>query len=196
VIHAEGGSVAIGTVRHVHLLPPRTRPDRPRPIREWTARQLGVHPAIHGANAADDGVFVFSDYIERDHDRQLRDKLYKAASADQAMLVLVRGESCTGKTRTAFEAVRACLTDWQLVFPKNANRLLALFDADALAPRTVLWLNEAQNFLIGAGAEEVAAALIGASHAEKDPARHRPPRRRGCRRRARRRRGARPVLAA
>ncbi|MFF0706193.1 tetratricopeptide repeat protein [Streptomyces tendae] len=74
-------------------------------------------------------------------------------------LVLVRGESCTGKTRTAFEAIRACLKDWQLVFPKNARRLLALLDANALAPRTVLWLNEAQNFLTGTDAEEAAAAL-------------------------------------
>jgi hypothetical protein len=73
--------------------------------------------------------------------------------------VLVRGESCTGKTRTAFEAVRACLQGWQLVFPKNTERLLALLDADALAPRTVLWLNEAHNYLSGIGAEEAAAAL-------------------------------------
>ncbi|MEU0603764.1 hypothetical protein ABZ484_36910 [Streptomyces sp. NPDC006393] len=71
----------------------------------------------------------------------------------------MRGESCSGKTRTAFEAVHACLKDWQLVFPKTARRLLALLDADALAPRTVLWLNEAQNVLNGTDAEEAAAAL-------------------------------------
>ncbi|MGD3111541.1 tetratricopeptide repeat protein [Streptomyces sp. YGL11-2] len=73
--------------------------------------------------------------------------------------MMVRGESCTGKTRTAFEAVRACLADWQLVFPKNAKRLLALLDVGALAPRTVLWLNEAQNFLTGTDGETAAAAL-------------------------------------
>ncbi|MFF8505429.1 tetratricopeptide repeat protein [Streptomyces anulatus] len=73
--------------------------------------------------------------------------------------MLVRGESCTGKTRASFEAIRACLKDWQLVFPKNVRRLLDLLDADALAPRTVLWLNEAQNFLTGTDAEEAAAAL-------------------------------------
>ncbi|WP_234436326.1 hypothetical protein [Streptomyces sp. NRRL S-813] len=73
--------------------------------------------------------------------------------------MLVRGESCTGKTRTVFEAVHACLKDWQLVFPKNARRLLALLDADALTPRTVLWLDEAQNFLTGTDGEEAAAAL-------------------------------------
>ncbi|MDX3771201.1 MULTISPECIES: hypothetical protein [unclassified Streptomyces] len=71
----------------------------------------------------------------------------------------MRGESCTGKTRAAFEAIRVCLKDWQLVFPKNARRLLALLDANALAPRTVLWLNEAQIFLTGTDAEEATAAL-------------------------------------
>ncbi|MEU2358828.1 hypothetical protein ABZ599_38725 [Streptomyces misionensis] len=71
----------------------------------------------------------------------------------------MRGESCTGKTRTAFEAVQVHLSDWQLVFPKNAKGLLTLLDADALVPRTVLWLNETQNFLIGTDGEEVAAAL-------------------------------------
>ncbi|MFE9727942.1 tetratricopeptide repeat protein [Streptomyces sp. NPDC005794] len=71
----------------------------------------------------------------------------------------MRGESCTGKTRTSFEAIRVCLKDWQLVFPKNARRLLALLDANDLTPRTVLWLNEAQNFLTGTDGEEAAAAL-------------------------------------
>lgn len=137
-----------------------TRIDRPRPVASWTAQQLGVHPAVQGTpRPTDDGTFVLPDYIERDHDRQLRGHLVTTARTGQTTLVLVRGESCTGKTRAAFEAIRACLKDWQLVFPKNAGRLLALLDADALAPRTVLWLNEAQNFLIGTDTEEAAAAL-------------------------------------
>ncbi|MGW7004491.1 hypothetical protein ACWGCW_17135, partial [Streptomyces sp. NPDC054933] len=143
-------------------LPPRsnTRPDRPRPIQEWHPQQLGVHPAIHGTNAPDtDGEFVLPEYLERDHDQVLRNHLLKAASGEQATLVLVRGASCAGKTRTAFEAVRACLPGWQLVFPKTSGKLLALLDTDALAPRTVLWFNEAQNYLTAADGEEAAAAL-------------------------------------
>lgn len=69
----------------------------------------------------------------------------------------MRGASCTGKTRTAFEAVRACLEDWQLVMPKNAEKLLALLDANSLNPRTVLWLDEAQNFLMGTDGEDAVA---------------------------------------
>ena len=137
------------------------RLDRRLPVAGWSARQLGVHPAIHGTGTPEDsGGFVLPEYVERDHDRRLRDRLRRAA-ADRAhpVLVLVRGPSSAGKTRTAFEAVRACLHDWELVFPKTPAGLAALLDAGALVPRTVLWLNEAQNHLGSPAGEEAAAAL-------------------------------------
>ncbi|MGN9796212.1 SEL1-like repeat protein [Streptomyces sp. OZ13] len=165
VAHAAGGSVAIGRADHVHVHLSRTRsnprPDRPRPVYEWRAEQLGVHPAIHGANAPDDdGVFRLPEYLERDHDRRLRHYLYTAARGQKPMLVLVRGASCTGKTRTAFEAVQDCLPGWQLVFPKTCEGLLALLDTGVPGQRTVLWLNEAQTYLADPECgEETSAAL-------------------------------------
>ncbi|MGW2027389.1 hypothetical protein [Streptomyces decoyicus] len=159
---ANGGIANSGYLQIVVQSPGREkdRIDHPRPVEEWTAQLLGVHLAIHGTATPDaDSAFVLPKYLERDHDRKLRDHLVRSARSEQATIVLVRGGSCTGKTRTAFEAVRASLSDWQLVFPKNAKRLLALLDADALAPRTVLWLNEAQNFLTRTDGEEAAAAL-------------------------------------
>ncbi len=163
------GGIAAYHIERVYQQLPGNREaptDRPRPVESWTAQQLGVHPAIHGTTPLDAGTdsesaFVLPAYLARDHDQQLRDHLVRASCGEQATLVLVRGGSCTGKTRTAFEAVRSCLSDWQLVFPKNAKRLLALLDAgaDALPPRTVLWLNEAQNYLLGTDAAEAAAAL-------------------------------------
>ncbi|MEV5508739.1 helix-turn-helix domain-containing/SEL1-like repeat protein [Streptomyces orinoci] len=134
-------------------------PDKPRPVSAWTAEQLGVHPAIHGTTHRAEGAFVLPDYVERDHDQRLRARLDAAVTGRQAVMVVVRGESCTGKSRAAYEAVRACLGHWQLVFPKSAASLLALLAADALAPRTVLWLNEAQDFLHGPAGEASAAAL-------------------------------------
>jgi tetratricopeptide (TPR) repeat protein len=138
----------------------RALPDKPRPLSQWTAQQLGVHPAIRGLPAREPGgEFVLPGYVEREHDRRLRARLAVAAVDDQAVLVVVRGESCAGKTRTAFEAVRTCLADWDLVFPKGVDSLLALLAAEAVPPRTVLWLNEAQDFLAGRGGEEAAAGL-------------------------------------
>ncbi|NUK17678.1 tetratricopeptide repeat protein [Streptomyces lunaelactis] len=135
-------------------------PDKPRPFTVWSPRQLGVHPAIHGESVAvPRHEFVLPDYVEREHDRQLRERLEAAKAGDQAVLIVVRGESCTGKTRTAYEAVRACLADWDLVFPKGVDSLLALLAADAVAPETVLWLNDAHDLFQDTEGEAAAAAL-------------------------------------
>ncbi|MBL1087523.1 hypothetical protein JK359_37240 [Streptomyces actinomycinicus] len=50
--------------------------------------------------------------------------------------------------------------DFQLFFPTDADSLLAMLAADALGPRTVLWLNEAQHYLDGSADEAAAAALL------------------------------------
>ncbi|MET8770768.1 tetratricopeptide repeat protein [Streptomyces sp. NPDC004658] len=140
-------------------------PDLPRPVADWHPGSLGVHPAIPGTVGAPGGTapaamdFVLPAYVPRDHDRHLRQRLEQAALGQDATLVLVLGESCTGKTRTAFEAVRTCLPDWDLVFPKDSDSLLGLLDAGVAQPRTVLWLDEGQNFLARERGEEVAAQL-------------------------------------
>lgn len=139
--------------------------DAPRAVKKWRPQQLGVHPAIHGPTAISGSQsisaegFVLPPYVEREHDRELRACLDRTASGQDAAFVVVRGESCTGKTRTAYEAVRACLSDWQLAFPKDAESLLAILAADALSARTILWLNEAQEFLSGPLGESAAVVL-------------------------------------
>nr|WP_258563569.1 tetratricopeptide repeat protein [Streptomyces phytophilus] len=163
-IRGTHGAIVAGTVENLHQHFPGTRAvarlDRRRPVGQWSARQLGVHPAIHGTGTpGDNGGFVLPEYVARDHDRGLRDRLRRAADRGHPVLVLVRGPSSAGKTRTAFEAVRACLRDWELVFPKTPGGLAALLDAGALVPRTVLWLNEAQNHFASPAGEEAAAAL-------------------------------------
>jgi tetratricopeptide (TPR) repeat protein len=137
--------------------------DRPRPVRAWSARRLGVHPSISGA--ADDDLqqgFVLPRYVTRAHDARLRAHLQAAVAPGAApLLVAVVGESCTGKTRTAFEAVRAVVPDtFELVFPADAGGLAALLEAGALTPRTVLWLDEAHVHLAGPLGERIAAALL------------------------------------
>ncbi|CCK26585.1 hypothetical protein BN159_2206 [Streptomyces davaonensis JCM 4913] len=132
-------------------------PDRPRPLGEWHPRALGVHPSISGASG--ETGFVLPEYVPREHDRRLRESLERIAAGPDAAFVLVRGESCTGKTRTAYEAVRACLPEWELAFPKDPDSLLKLLEADALGPRTVLWLDEGQDCLLGERGASAAAGL-------------------------------------
>ncbi|MEU8365355.1 hypothetical protein AB0C27_56020 [Nonomuraea sp. NPDC048882] len=134
--------------------------DRPRPVTEWTAEQLGVHNAINGDAAPARGQdFTLPAYVRRPHDDRLHGYLADLVASKRTALVVIRGTSCTGKTRTAYEAVRAKLSTWNLVFPKSAKNLLAMLTAEVLGPRTVVWLNEAQNLLSDASAEEAAAAL-------------------------------------
>ncbi|QDQ09334.1 sel1 repeat family protein [Streptomyces spectabilis] len=143
-------------------------PDRPRPLRAWPAGRLGVHPAIPGRGRGPAGTdadgFVLPRYVPRRHDAGIR-RLLAAATATTAearpVLVVVQGPSCTGKTRTAYEALHTAVPeDFDLLFPADADSLLAALAADAIPPRTVLWLNEAQHYLTDAHGEAAAAALL------------------------------------
>ncbi|MEU6869434.1 hypothetical protein [Streptomyces sp. NPDC046751] len=133
--------------------------DLPRPLADWQPERLGVHAAIADPLRTAATGFVLPTYIYRRHDHELRALLTDAASGNDPVLLVLSGYSCTGKTRTAYEAVAACLADWALAYPKDADSLYRLLAADALGPRTVLWLNEAQELLGGHGGEAAAAAL-------------------------------------
>ncbi|MFD5514957.1 sel1 repeat family protein [Streptomyces sp. NPDC127066] len=92
-----------------------------------------------------------------------------AVEGRTSLLAVVRGKSCTGKTRTAAEAVKAVVPGGSpLLFPADAEGLLAALDADVLGPGSVLWLNEAQDYLTDPVGETVAAALLRRLDAE-DP---------------------------
>ncbi|MFF1305870.1 sel1 repeat family protein [Streptomyces sp. NPDC058307] len=136
--------------------------DPPRPVRAWSARRLGVHPAIQGHSVAPGSGFLLPRYVPRPHDAELRTHLSAATPAGAApCLVVVEGGSCTGKSRAAFEAVKAEVPDeFGLFFPADPAGLLEALAADALRPGSVLWLNEAQDFLAGPDGEAVAAALL------------------------------------
>ncbi|WP_203863592.1 tetratricopeptide repeat protein, partial [Planobispora rosea] len=137
----------------------QTLSDRPRPVSAWSAKQLGVHGAIAGTSSRR-GDFIVPTYIPREHDQRLRNHLSAAVGRRETTLVLVRGTSCSGKTRTAFEAVRAVVPGWSLVSPKTADSLLAFLAVAGAEPNMVLWLNEVQNVLQGPAGETAAAGLL------------------------------------
>ncbi|MFE9476409.1 hypothetical protein ACFYOR_36140 [Streptomyces griseofuscus] len=77
----------------------------------------------------------------REHDLLLRAHLNGVGQQDSG-LVLLRGASCSGKTRAAFEAVNACLPNWPLICPRSVNDLTALPDGPA-----VVWLDDLHSVL-------------------------------------------------
>ncbi|MGI5414006.1 hypothetical protein ACQEV9_45360 [Streptomyces chartreusis] len=120
---------------------------------------LGVHPALDTGGASD-RFGILPAYIPRDHDRRLKAVVDDAAAGRSGIVVLVGGSS-TGKTRALWEALGELPDSWRLWHPLSPTApdatLAALAD---IAPKTVVWLNEAQHYLdpdpLG---EQVAAGL-------------------------------------
>lgn len=149
--------------RHYHLhlgTGPQPPPDRPEPVTAWSAQQLNVHPAVPGPGLPRPAPgFVLPAYVQRPHDTEARRRLTEVAAGERTELLVLRGGSCVGKTRTAFEAVRACLPTWQLIYPKTAAAVVAACEAGALAARTVIWLDDAHQVLMEPWGEAAAAAV-------------------------------------
>ena len=120
------------------------------------------------------GLPVLPAYVPREHDAELGSVVRAAADGSSGIAVLVGGSS-TGKTRACWEAL-GLLRDgsglWRLWHPIDPSRPeAALRELPTVGPRTVVWLNEAQLYLDGAGGglgERVAAGL---RELLRDPAR-------------------------
>ncbi len=118
------------------------RPRGARRVRDSDPRDLGVHAAIRVDGAPGE----LPTYVPRDIDERLRSTI-RDGVAGRGTFVLLLGDSSVGKTRCAYEAVTAELGDWWLFHPGDAS---ALDDfAGAATPRTVVWLDEIQQYLDG-----------------------------------------------
>lgn len=133
-----------------------------RPISEWSPIELGVHPTAgrpHGTGRSANA--ELPPYIPRTHDRFL-DQVVHDASEGHSQILIVVGASGTGKTRSCWEAIQPLARqEWRLWHPFNPTQPDALLNGiDHVEPRTVLWLNEAQHYLLHPTlGEKVAQAL-------------------------------------
>ncbi|GED86021.1 hypothetical protein TNCT6_31060 [Streptomyces sp. 6-11-2] len=129
-------------------LEPLVGSDRDLPlVREVVDRALlGIHPAIPLPPSANPELSVeLPTYVPRDVDADLHTALRRASVSGG--FVLLVGPAASGKTRCAFEAINAVLSNWRLCMPATAERLTALVDSGADLRHTVVWLNETQDFL-------------------------------------------------
>jgi hypothetical protein len=104
-------------------------------------------------------------YLERAHDKELRGRIRGAVVGASTLVVLVGGSS-TGKTRACWEAIKdekLMPPQWRLWHPLDPTRTEAVLDKlDRVLPCTVIWLNNAQHYLLTHGSdrgERVAARL-------------------------------------
>jgi hypothetical protein len=104
-------------------------------------------------------------YLSRHHDQDLGSRISEAVNGTSTLVVLVGGSS-TGKTRACWEAIKdeeLMPPYWRLWHPFDPARAEAVLEGlERVAPCTVIWLNEAQHYLITSGSdrgERVAARL-------------------------------------
>jgi eukaryotic-like serine/threonine-protein kinase len=103
---------------------------------------LGVHPAAtFGASLSD----RLPPFVTRQFSSQLGQVL------KQDRFVLLVGESTAGKSRAAYEMMRAELQDYRVVEPTRRDGVLAAATCAAATPRTVLWLDDLERFLGSGG---------------------------------------------
>jgi eukaryotic-like serine/threonine-protein kinase len=102
---------------------------------------LGIHPAVTVAPAQD----RWPPFVARDVGGRMKQELL------QSRFVLVVGESTAGKSRAAYELVRAELPDYHLVQPVDRDEANATAAHAAGVPRVVLWLDDLERFLGSGG---------------------------------------------
>jgi uncharacterized protein YidB (DUF937 family) len=116
-----------------------------RSLAELDPIDLGVHPALEVDTAGQ--LPDLPRYVPRDHDARLREVAGSAAGGESGLVVVVGGSS-TGKTRACQEMVaslRGCMPKWSLWQPINPEAVLA--GLGQVGQRTVVWLDEAQEYL-------------------------------------------------
>ncbi|WP_386433310.1 hypothetical protein [Streptomyces polygonati] len=129
------------------------------PIGWSDPHDLEVHPA--GEHRYAGGGIPLPAYVNRAHDVLLAEAVDAVRAGARRMVVLV-GDSSTGKTRACWEALRPLAEDgWRVWHPYSPGRAEAALEGlHRVAPRTVVWLNETQHYLGGPDTgERIAAAL-------------------------------------
>lgn len=169
---AEGRRKApFGQDKVLDRLPENTGTHRPmtenrlvplRLVRECDPILLGVHRPIRVDS--DSALPALPLFIERDHDRQLR---YNLTNLQQNQMIVLTGASSTGKTRSAWEAILACLPDWTLIRPATTDDVIQIADNIQIPARSVIWLDEAQTYFYGPAGTEAAVRLLNLLSAQK-----------------------------
>ncbi|NUR29887.1 MAG: hypothetical protein HOV83_29230 [Catenulispora sp.] len=121
-------------------------PGIPGAVRVGAVNADNLH--IHRAIEVDGLKGRLPAYVERDTDTApggVRELLRQVK--DGGGMVVVVGESSVGKTRCAFEAIRAVMPGWWMIIPADGDHLREL--ARQPLARTVIWLDELQDYLDG-----------------------------------------------
>ncbi|RNL71931.1 sel1 repeat family protein [Streptomyces sp. I6] len=132
---------------------------------------LEVHKAIEAEPTRAVTLTILPAYVPRAHDARLRTTVSEAVGGVSRVVVLVSGSS-TGKTRACWEALELLPDDWRLWHPIDPSRPeAALAEMQEIGPRTVIWLNEAQHYLLTPASDVGERVAAGLRELLRDPGR-------------------------
>ncbi|MFJ8564473.1 hypothetical protein [Streptomyces sp. NPDC093514] len=126
--------------------------DWPR-VHEVDALTMGVHKA-----RTLDGRASLPPYILRDADKEVAAQMKRAAI--HGGMVLLTGDSTSGKTRTAFHGIQRCMPDHAVYAPVRNSRLTPVVHLLRSAPggKFLVWLDDLEGFL---GQDGMNTSLLG-----------------------------------
>ncbi|XVQ09202.1 tetratricopeptide repeat protein [Spirillospora sp. CA-255316] len=138
--------------RNAPVKPSRELQGRPPRVRDLDdPLAVGVHPALSQTTEAGT-VDRCPPFVRRDRSGDVEAALRRGG------FVLVVGESTAGKTRAAYEAMRACLPDHVFVRPRSREDLPEALRSAARHRRSVVWLDDLELYL---GPNGLTAGMIG-----------------------------------
>lgn len=112
------------------------------------ALRYGVQQAIPLDGGPVEGLSVdLPRYLPRTIDGPLRSALTSRSTTGG--MVILKGNSAWGKSRSMLEAVSQVLDDWSIVAPSKASDVRDLVESGMPLRRTVIWLDELIDFLTG-----------------------------------------------
>lgn len=107
---------------------------------------LGIHAALPLPPGPPESLSAqLPEYVRRDLDAEFREAVGDATR--RSGFVVVVGPSASGKTRSAYEAVRAKLSGWRMIIPPTAGDLDELLLSGIPLDRSVIWLDELTRYL-------------------------------------------------
>ena len=135
-----GGDRRLVFARHVVGVDSRGRPPRVSDRRDPVA--LGVSPAREARGIGPGGAAgeELPLYVDRDIDADLD------GAIDRGGLVVLKGASKSGKTRTAYEAMKRVCGRRFLIEPTGPGSLTALADAGISLKNAVVWLDDLETY--------------------------------------------------
>lgn len=117
---------------------------------------VGVHPAAASPTLTG-GVNRVPPFVQRDRSVEVEAALRRGRG-----LVLLVGESTAGKSRAAFEAMRACLPGHTFICPRDRSALPAAIAAVQERRSCVVWLDDLERYLgFGGLTGHLLARLLG-----------------------------------